>query len=48
VTNVLALDDWGLAGAWSKEYGGARGTGFVRVPPENVLSVYLAAEYRPR
>jgi len=48
VTNVLALDDWGLAGAWSKEYGGARGTGFVRVPPENLLSVYLAAEYRPR
>jgi outer membrane protein assembly factor BamB len=48
VTNVLALDDWGLAGAWSKEDGGARGTGFVRVPPENVLSVYLAAEYRPR
>jgi outer membrane protein assembly factor BamB len=48
VTNVLALDDWGLAGAWSKEYGGGAGTGFVRVPPENVLSVYLAAEYRPR
>jgi outer membrane protein assembly factor BamB len=48
VTNVLALDDWGFAGAWSKEYGGARGTGFVRVPPENPLSVYLAAEYRPR
>jgi eukaryotic-like serine/threonine-protein kinase len=48
VTNVLALDDWGLAAAWSKEYGGARGTGFVRVAPENPLSVYLAAEYRPR
>jgi outer membrane protein assembly factor BamB len=48
VTNVLALDDWGLAAAWSKEYGGPRGTGFVRVPPDNVLSVYLAAEYRPR
>jgi hypothetical protein len=48
VTNVLALDDWGLAGAWSKEYGGVPGSGFVRVPPENVLSVYLAAEYRPR
>ena len=48
VTNVLALDDWGLAGAWTKEYGGSRGTGFVRVPPENALSVYLAAEYRPR
>jgi eukaryotic-like serine/threonine-protein kinase len=48
VTNVLALDDWGLAAAWSKEYGGAPGAGFVRVPPENLLSVYLAAEYRPR
>lgn len=47
VTRVLALDDWGLAAAWSKEYGGAPGTGFVRVPPDNVLSVYLAAEYRP-
>ncbi len=48
VTNVLALDDWGLAAAWSKEYGGSRGTGFVRVPPDNALTVYLAAEYRPR
>jgi hypothetical protein len=47
VSRVLALDDWGLAGAWSKEYGGTPGTGFVRVPPDNVLSVYLAAEYRP-
>ena len=47
VTRVLALDDWGLAGAWSKEYGSGPGTGFVRVPPDNVLSVYLAAEYRP-
>lgn len=47
VTRVLALDDWGLAAAWSKEYGGAPGTGFVRVPPDNLLSVYLAAEYRP-
>lgn len=48
VTTVLALDDWGLAAAWTKSFGGARGTGFVRVPPDNVLSVYLASEYRPR
>ena len=48
VSTVLALDDWGLAAAWAKSFGGARGTGFVRVPPDNVLSVYLASEYRPR
>jgi hypothetical protein len=48
VSTVLALDDWGLAAAWAKSFGGPRGTGFVRVPPDNVLSVYLASEYRPR
>lgn len=47
VTTVLGLDDWGLAGAWVKSYGGAPGTGFVRVPPDSPLTVYLAAEYRP-
>jgi eukaryotic-like serine/threonine-protein kinase len=47
VTTVLAFDDWGLAGAWAKQYGGPLGTGFVRVPPDSMLGVYLAAEYRP-
>ena len=32
VTEVLALDEQGLAAAWIKSYGGARGTGFARVP----------------
>ena len=31
VTEALALDDNGLAGAWVKNYGGPPGTGFVRV-----------------
>jgi len=47
VTAVLATDDWGLAGAWAKQFGGSPGTGFVRVPADNLLSVYLAAEFRP-
>ncbi|MDB4908808.1 MAG: Pyrrolo-quinoline quinone [Gemmatimonadetes bacterium] len=41
---VLGRDEWGLAGAWVRSFGGAPGTGFVRVP--DVLSaVYRAAEY---
>ena len=32
VTTVLALDEWALAAAWIKRYGGPPGTGFVRVP----------------
>ena len=32
VSTVLALDDWSLAAAWVKNYGGSPGTGFVRVP----------------
>ncbi|HEX4682917.1 MAG TPA: PQQ-binding-like beta-propeller repeat protein [Gemmatimonadaceae bacterium] len=47
VSEVLATDDLGLAGAWLKSYGGAPGTGFVRVPPDIPFSVYLASEYRP-
>ena len=47
VDEVLALDDWGLATSWGKRYGGAPGTGFVRVPAEPLASVYFAAEYRP-
>lgn len=47
VTHVLSLDDWGLAASWVKSYGGPEGTGFVRVPSEDLLALYLAAEYRP-
>jgi outer membrane protein assembly factor BamB len=46
VTQVLALDEWGLAASWSKSFGGAPGTGFVRVA-DDPLAMYLAAEYRP-
>jgi outer membrane protein assembly factor BamB len=44
---VLGTDDWGLAASWVKSYGGGPGTGFVRVPGDTPLSIYLAAEYRP-
>lgn len=47
VSRVLATDDWGLAAAWVKSYGGPPGTGFVRIPGDDPLAVYLAAEYRP-
>lgn len=44
VTTVLGVDEWGLAAAWIRNYGGAPGTGFVRVPGDDPLVVYLAAE----
>ena len=44
---VLGLDEFGLASAWAKRYGGPEGTGFVRVPPDELMTVFLAAEYRP-
>jgi outer membrane protein assembly factor BamB len=47
VSQTLATDEWGLAAAWVKNYGGPPGTGFVRVPNDDLLSIYLAAEYRP-
>jgi outer membrane protein assembly factor BamB len=47
VTTVLAQDEWGLAAAWVKNYGGAPGTGFVKVPASDPFVMYLAAEYRP-
>jgi hypothetical protein len=47
VTRVLATDDWGYAASWVKSYGGAEGTGFVRVPSDDLLGMFLAAEYRP-
>lgn len=46
VTKVLGADEWGLAAAWVKSYGGPEGTGFVRVPADDPLAIYLAAEYR--
>jgi outer membrane protein assembly factor BamB len=47
VTTTLGLDEWGLAAAWVRSYGGPEGTGFVRVPPDDLLAIYVAAEYRP-
>lgn len=47
VSEVLGLDDWGLAAAWARSYGGPPGTGFVRVNAGDAQAVYLAAEYRP-
>jgi outer membrane protein assembly factor BamB len=49
VTTVLASDEWGSATAYVKSFGGAAGTGFVRVPAlDNKLTMYWAAEYRPK
>ena len=48
VSDVLGTDEWGLAAAWIKRYGGAEGTGFVRVPADDPQVIYLAAEYRKR
>ena len=45
---VLGLDEFGLATAWVKRYAGPEGTGFVRVPADDPLAVYVAAEYRPQ
>lgn len=47
VSEVLGVDDWGLAAAWVRNYGGQPGTGFVRVNSGDPQAVYLAAEYRP-
>jgi outer membrane protein assembly factor BamB len=47
VSEVLGLDEWGLATAWVKSYGGAAGTGLVRVPGDDPVKLYFAAEYRP-
>ncbi len=57
VSEALALDDNGLAGAWVRNYGGPAGTGFVRVygggwmgggPSANFANVQAVAEYMPR
>jgi hypothetical protein len=47
VSEVLGVDDWGLAAAWVRSYNGGPGTGFVRVNAGDAQAVYLAAEYRP-
>ncbi|HKV73606.1 MAG TPA: PQQ-binding-like beta-propeller repeat protein [Gemmatimonadales bacterium] len=47
VTAVLAKDEWGLATSWIRQYGGAPGTGFIRVPGNDPASIYLVAEIRP-
>jgi len=47
VTEVLGLDEWGLATAWVKNYGGPAGTGLVRVPGDDPVKLYFASEYRP-
>jgi len=47
VSEVLGLDDWGLASSWVKRFGGPAGTGFVRVDFTDLLGAFLAAEYRP-
>lgn len=48
VTEVLGLDEWGLASSWVRRYGGPPGTGFIRAPEGDLLALYLVAEYRPR
>jgi hypothetical protein len=48
VTRVLGTDDIGLAAAWVRRFGGVEGTGFVRVPGDDPLAVYLASEFRGR
>jgi outer membrane protein assembly factor BamB len=47
VSETLGIDDWGLAAAWVRNYGGPPGTGFARVSAHDPQAVYLAAEYRP-
>jgi outer membrane protein assembly factor BamB len=44
---VLGIDEFGLASAWVRRYSGPEGTGFVRVPADDPMTVFLAAEYRP-
>ena len=56
VTVVLAEDEWGLAAAWVKRYGGPSGSGFVRLyagegapgRPSSVIAIQTAAEMWPR
>jgi outer membrane protein assembly factor BamB len=45
---VLGRDELGLTTSWVRRYGAPLGTGFVRVPMDDPMVVYLAAEYRPQ
>ena len=55
VTHVLAEDEWGLAAAWVKRYGGPSGSGFVRLyagegtpgRPSSMVAIQTAAEVWP-
>jgi outer membrane protein assembly factor BamB len=55
VSEVLGLDERGLAAAWVKGYGGPPGTGFVRIngsganggPNPGFAEIQAVAEYRP-
>ena len=55
VTHVLAEDEWGLAAAWVKRYGGPSGSGFIRLyagegtpgRPSSMIAVQTAAEVWP-
>jgi outer membrane protein assembly factor BamB len=52
VSVVLAEDEWGLAAAWGKRFGGPRGGGFVRLfagegspgRPSSLIAIQTAAE----
>ena len=52
VTLVLAEDEWGLAAAWVKRYGGPSGSGFIRLfagdgspgRPSSMIAIQTAAE----
>lgn len=55
VSEVLGLDERGLAAAWVKRYGGPPGTGFVRIngaganggPNPSFAEIQAVAEFRP-
>ena len=55
VTLVLAEDEWGLAAAWVKRYGGPSGSGFIRLfagegtpgRPSSMIAIQTAAELWP-
>jgi hypothetical protein len=55
VTTVLAEDEWGNAAAWIKHYGGAPGSGFIRLfagegtpgRPSSLLVIQTAADTWP-
>ncbi len=55
VSHVLAEDEWGLAAAWVKRYGGPSGSGFIRLyagegtpgRPSSMIAIQTAAELWP-